>query len=294
MANLQNVQIKILNGVVQPGAAVSYDLSCGSPEVAKRLSQVNVLIVGATFIELPYPTTGSVLLTKIFNCDDTYDYAIDDICDLQLLLIDSVCEPSQLGSSPSNPIYTSGGGAAPIITTDIEYIENESTGFLDKIIHTWIDGVAQPEVITPTLYTLSTKPNDVEVNTVCNTITGFYDIIERTYNSDGTLLSQTITATAIGCLEAAPVVTIIQRQHNNYLVTGTAPLVIPAGAISISIRKTNATGIVNISGDNATDFPLTVNNEVFTDGVTDGVSTLSAYTITGTAAGTTYKVHIIR
>ena len=87
---------------------------------------------------------------------------------------------------------------------------------------------------------------------------------------------------------------LIQRIHENFVVTGTTPLIIPAGAISISVTKTNNTGVVNISGDNATAFPLTFNRENFTDGVNEEVSTLSEYTITGTLAGTTYKVHIIR
>lgn len=85
-----------------------------------------------------------------------------------------------------------------------------------------------------------------------------------------------------------------QRIHQNYVVTGTTPLVIPAGAISISITKTSAGGIVNISGDNGTNFPLSALNENFNDGVNEAVSTLSAYTITGTTVGTTYKVHILR
>ena len=85
-----------------------------------------------------------------------------------------------------------------------------------------------------------------------------------------------------------------QRVHQNFVVAGTTPLVIPAGAISISVTKTNNTGVVNISGDNGTDFPLTFNRENFADSVNESVSTLSAYTITGTLAGTTYKVHIIR
>ena len=85
-----------------------------------------------------------------------------------------------------------------------------------------------------------------------------------------------------------------QRLHENFVITGTTPLVIPSGAISISVTRTNNTGIVDISGDNATAFPLTFNRENFTDSVNEGYSILSSYTITGTLAGTTYKVHIIR
>ena len=87
---------------------------------------------------------------------------------------------------------------------------------------------------------------------------------------------------------------LVQRVHQNFVVTGTTPLVIPAGLISISITKTNNTGIVNISGDNGTNFPLTFNRENFADSVNEAVSTLSSYTITGTLPGTTFKVHIIR
>lgn len=130
-------------------------------------------------------------------------------------------------------------------------------------------------------------------------------LVGSPYNADGTAY------TVIGDLEtdrpiiidelednadyqAAIVSTPTQRIHENFVITGTAPLVIPAGAISISVTKTNNTGIVNISGDNSINFPLTFNRENFADSVNEEVSTLSAYTITGTAAGTTYKVHIIR
>ena len=95
-------------------------------------------------------------------------------------------------------------------------------------------------------------------------------------------------------VDAFPGASKIQRVHENYLITGTTPTIIPAGAISISITKTNSVGIVNINGDNGTNFPLTANNENYSDGVNEAVSTLSAYILTGTVAGTSYKVHTIR
>lgn len=105
----------------------------------------------------------------------------------------------------------------------------------------------------------------------------------------------TITTTApIGILSGQEGYCKTQRIHENFVITGTTPLVIPAGLISMSVTKTNNTGTVNISGNNAVNYPLTVLNENFSDGVMESVSTLSSYTITGSAAGTTYKVHIIR
>jgi hypothetical protein len=101
-------------------------------------------------------------------------------------------------------------------------------------------------------------------------------------------------AVPVGVIVEGSCSIVTQRRHENFVITGTTPLVIPAGAISISITKTNNTGFVNISGDNGINFPLTFNRENFTDSVNEEVSTLSAYTITGTSAGTTYKVHIIR
>lgn len=85
-----------------------------------------------------------------------------------------------------------------------------------------------------------------------------------------------------------------QRIHDNFVITGTTPLVIPSGLISISVTKTNNAGVVEISGDNSIAYPLTINTENYSDSVNEEVSTLSGYTITGTLAGTTYKVHIIR
>ena len=108
------------------------------------------------------------------------------------------------------------------------------------------------------------------------------------YGTDGLLLATPTTYTIGKCS------LLTQRTHENFVVTGTTPLVIPEGLLSISVTKTNNTGIVNISGDNGVDFPLELQGESFGDGLNEGVSTLSAYTITGTLAGTTYKIHIIR
>jgi hypothetical protein len=227
MPNLQSVQIKILNGVVQSGTAVSYDLSCGTPEVPKKLAKVNVLINGAYFQET-FPTTGSIVVTKIFNCDGTFDYALDDIAKLESLLIaDPCCINEPYGASCDKPLFIKNCDVVPptpVIRHDVEYVENQATGFLDKVTYTWIDGVLQPLVTVQTTYTLETKPKDVEVSTVCNTTTGFYDLIERIYNSDGTLSTQTITATTIGCLEAAP-----------------APLQLQSGGVSIASGTLAAT-----------------------------------------------------
>ena len=120
-----------------------------------------------------------------------------------------------------------------------------------------------------------------------------HNLVDSTTTTKAQLVA--LDQCTINALTPAPVVApIVQRRHENFVQTGTTPLVIPAGAISISITKTNTTGVVNISGDNATVFPLTFNRENFTDNVNEAVSTLSAYTITGTLAGTTFKVHIIR
>lgn len=130
-------------------------------------------------------------------------------------------------------------------------------------------------------------------------------LVGSPYNADGTpytLIGDFVTERPIiidelednADYQVSTLTPTVQRRHENFVVTGSAPLVIPAGAISISVTKTNNTGVVNISGDNATAFPLTFNRENFTDSVNEAVSTLSAYTTTGTLAGTTYKVHIIR
>ena len=91
-----------------------------------------------------------------------------------------------------------------------------------------------------------------------------------------------------------PPLEIQTRIHENFVVTGTTPLVIPEGAISISVTKTSNKGQVLVSGDNSIDFPLDFKTENFTDSINEGYSILTEYTITGTDADTTYKVHIIR
>lgn len=125
-----------------------------------------------------------------------------------------------------------------------------------------------------------------------NNTTGVKTLVGKIYKQGANGAVVTVAPTGIIIDGACELKT--QRQHENFVVTGTTTLVIPAGAISISVTKTNNTGIVNISGDNGTNFPLTFNRENFGDAVNEGYSTLSAYTITGTLAGTTYKVHIIR
>jgi hypothetical protein len=137
----------------------------------------------------------------------------------------------------------------------------------------------------------NTKENVVIHYTYATNASGMEIIKATRYTtSDGT----PITLSAGDTVTPGVCSIVTQRIHQNFVVTGVAPLVIPSGAISISVTKTNNTGVVNISGDNGTAFPLTFNRENFADSVNEGYSTLSAYTITGTLAGTTYKVHIIR
>jgi hypothetical protein len=54
-------------------------------------------------------------------------------------------------------LCNSGGGAVtpvPMIWHDVEYVPNLATGFYDKVVHTWIDGVPQADVTTVTTYAL--------------------------------------------------------------------------------------------------------------------------------------------
>lgn len=117
---------------------------------------------------------------------------------------------------------------------------------------------------------------------------------EYKQGADGTISTTAPTGTVIAQGTCTTASTTTQRIHENFVATGTTPLVIPAGIVSISVTKTSTIGIVNISGNNGTDFPLTFNRENFSDSINEEVSTLSSYTITGTLAGSSYKVHVIR
>ena len=130
-----------------------------------------------------------------------------------------------------------------------------------------------------------------EISTVNNS-TGLETTSYKVYKQGGQGVITTVAPSGTLTEGYCPIRT--QRTHENFVITGTTPLTIPSGLISISVTKTNGTGIVNISGDNGTNYPLTVLNENFSDGVNEAVSTLSAYTITGSLGGTTYKVHLIR
>ena len=90
----------------------------------------------------------------------------------------------------------------PEITHDVEYVCNETTNLLDKIIHTWIDGVAQADVITSTTISCQdAPPTNTEFEYVCDIVTGFYQRIERSYDINGAFIpgSEIITPTTIGC-----------------------------------------------------------------------------------------------
>ena len=84
----------------------------------------------------------------------------------------------------------------------------------------------------------------------------------------------------------------IKRVPEMFPGSGTTPLVIPEGAISISI--TRLSGTVKVKGYNGQDFLLTATNENFYDGVNEAVSILGAYTIEGATSTSSYKIHILR
>ena len=94
-----------------------------------------------------------------------------------------------------------------------------------------------------------------------------YENIDGTYidrffiPSGGVLLEIELKPNQIFNFGECPIIEKLptQRIHENFVITGITPLVIPAGAISISITKTNNSGVLNISADNSVNFPLTFN-----------------------------------
>lgn len=88
----------------------------------------------------------------------------------------------------------------------------------------------------------------------------------------------------------------VTRERNHYVITGTTPLVITQGFLSLTITKisTSASGDVLISGDNSTDYPLTLQGEIYTIGVNEPHSVISNITVIGTQVDTSYKVIEIR
>lgn len=88
--------------------------------------------------------------------------------------------------------------------------------------------------------------------------------------------------------------TISVRQHDNYEVLGTSPLVIPEGIISITVVKDSIDGEVLISGNNSINYILRVEGESFSESVDENISRLSSYTITGSTTSTRFKVHLIK
>lgn len=84
------------------------------------------------------------------------------------------------------------------------------------------------------------------------------------------------------------------RTHDNFEVTGTSPLIIAQGAISLTVVKDSAEGEVIISGNNGNNYTLRIEGENFSEGVDERVSVLSTYTITGSTSLTRFKVHLIK
>lgn len=84
------------------------------------------------------------------------------------------------------------------------------------------------------------------------------------------------------------------RTHDNFEVTGTSPLIIAQGAISLTVVKDSAEGEVIISGNNGNNYTLRIEGENFSEGIDERVSVLSTYTITGSTSLTRFKVHLIK
>jgi hypothetical protein len=102
-----------------------------------------------------------------------------------------------------------GGGAVtppvPVIRHDVEYVPNLATGFYDKVVHTWIDGVPQADVTTVTTYALgSPLPSTHDFEYYCDNTTGFLQQIEKITDSAG-VVTTNITATTINCKVNTPI-----------------------------------------------------------------------------------------
>ncbi len=131
----------------------------------------------------------------------------------------------------------------------------------------------------------------VDVITVDNA-TGTYTTVTQYKNGD----NGTITTTRpFGGIQQGycPSTTQVVRSHNNFILAAGATVPISTGALSLVVTKTNGIGTINISGTNGTDYPLTFNNESFSQGVNEEVSLLNNYSISS-IGGATAKISEVR
>ena len=100
--------------------------------------------------------------------------------------------------------------------------------------------------------------------------------------------------TALSAVSCQDILNPITRERNHYVVTGTTPVSIAQGFLSLTVTKTSSTGQVLISGTNATDYPLDVLGEVYSIDVKEPYSEQDSIIITGTTAITTFKIIELR
>lgn len=97
---------------------------------------------------------------------------------------------------------------------DVEYVCNKATGFLDKIVHTWINGLAQADVVTATTYKCD-KFKDIEYREQCNPLTNKIDIVAVGFDENDIETELSVTAGTIEC-PAKPKPDCVESQEWTY------------------------------------------------------------------------------
>jgi hypothetical protein len=271
MPNIQTLNLLVDENEVVVNAPTAIDLNCtlSGEEKAKSISAVYLKITGANVSESLQALPGFTLVTKIINfCNGKISYVSNPYDEVAALVVNPcpICATKPLGSDCSNPMKVQicggggGGTAAPQIDKEVNYVENLTTGFLDKVINTWVDGVLQPEVVVAT--TLKVQPLQHDFEYVCDTVTGFLQQIEKITNADGTVTTN-ITATTIGCSGAD---TFAKIQVQKYDCAGN-PVGSLKEAYSVNIENTadvkecNSAAILAALNDIKTNTALSNANE---------------------------------
>ena len=165
-----------------------------------------------------------------------------------------------------------------------------------SLIEVCVSATAKPEIDVDSI---SWQPMCVngaqwywsDVITVDNTA-GTYTTVTQYKNGDNGTITTTrpFGVIQLGYCQST---TQVARSHNNFILASGATIPISTGAMSLVVTKTNGIGTINISGTNGTPYPLTFNNESFSQGINEAISSLNAYTITS-IGGATAKISEVR
>ena len=193
------VQITTTNGIAAPPVTTPTATPCDEdqPDFEQvRICRAGFINIVTNQIDEDGTQTELTAVVTAESCADPIKQTVDvNDCDLNSVpaSVDSVVKVEGVIQAKLCP--------EDVTVIDVEYVCNTGTDVLDKIVHKWVNAVAEPDVVTPSTYACDAF-RDIEYRRVCNPLTNKIDIVAVAFDEDDVETVLSTTAGTLDCKQA--------------------------------------------------------------------------------------------